>query len=168
MSLLQTAGLYERKYFFIWSYPRNVTNFQTGFSENNWDESHSRPECVWKYSTITFQFAQIIRKKGKWFGKGVLSIIIFYVWFFKLNFLYAFYYCRRKITKKLFLPKFYKNLVLKVFFFHLRHNVQEWLRCAPDYLRNISLRGSGHFVNTDTDSNLEEFLLLLIISPSWT
>ena len=35
LSLLPTTGLYECKYLFIWNYPRSVTNFQTGFSENN-------------------------------------------------------------------------------------------------------------------------------------
>ena len=75
---------------------------------------------------------QVIRKKRKWFGKGVLFVIIFYALFFKLKFLYAFYYYRRKINKTKFCLNFFRKVVLKVFF-HLWHNVQEWLSRAPDY-----------------------------------
>lgn len=71
LPLLRNTGLYEHRYSFVWNYLENVKNFQTSFSENNWDENHNKTECFWKQS-IKLQFVWIIWKMEtnleKWFS----------------------------------------------------------------------------------------------------
>lgn len=124
--------MYEHRCVFLWNYPRNVTNFQTGFSENNWDEVTARLNA---FGSILQQNLSLCasnkKKKVIWKGSFVCYYILCFVFQTKISICVLL--LQEKNQQNKILPEFFRKVVLKVFF-HLWHNVQEWLSRAPDYI----------------------------------